>query len=639
MKEFVEIHNEKSKRIRLFYLLFAGMFLFLICGLGFRQLIKNDDYLAEEERQSQRRIVQPAPRGEIFDRDGRLLVGNRPIFSASIYLEALRQEFRKEYFKRVRIMRAAGLNVNRDKLRDEARAIVLQNYIDPINKILGRDEKVNTKELSRHFQQHLLLPLTVLKDLTVEDYARLTEQLPVESPIQVLVDNARYYPYGTLAAHVLGYVGWSKDVSQEGLSTKKLKTFTHVGKIGKKGLEYAFDKQLQGQCGEEIWLVDPVGFTCNNIDKKLPQKGAPIFTSIDIDIQRAAENTLGGRRGAVVAIEIKTGEVLAMASSPTFDLNQLTPFIPQKVYDDINERGAWINRATQGFYPPASPFKIITAIAALRSGLLKRDEFFDCGSGFLVGNRIFPEHENRVFGIVDLKKAIQVSSNVYFYPLALKMGPEVIGAEAKSFGLNEKTGIEIPFEGRRMIVPDPDWKMNTLGESWRGGDSANMCIGQGFLSCSPLQMACFAAALARKETRIQPTLIHDTKNTGKHPKSQPIGIADEDYEAIIEGMKICADAGSAKHAKVNGMSLAAKTGTAQAMLNGKYVVAPIFFGFAPVEDPQIALFVLIEGDDRSLWGGTTAGPIAHVVLSAYYEKYVKPKEESAEAIAISSNHI
>lgn len=624
MKKTIEIHRLTNPRLLHFFFICSILFFILLCGLAWRQLFKTEEYLEQEERQSLRRVLQPAPRGEIYDRNGTLLVGNVPIFTATIHLSELRSEFKKEYFKRAKAMRDAGLKVNRDRLIEEARIQVVQRHVDLLNKILGRNEKIDHHELTNHFRKRLLLPMVIVKDLKIEEYAQLIEQLPVKSPIQIIVDSARYYPYNSLAAHILGYIGNTEELSESPISGHHLTTFSYKGKTGKTGLELSFNDHLQGTSGGEIWLVDPQGFQYQNIEKQPPLKGNTLTTSIDVDIQQAAENALEGKYGAIVAIEIKSGEILAMASSPTYDQNELTPYIPTNVFNKITEQKAWINRATQGFYPPASPFKIITALCGLKHGIMTPSDVFTCGSGFRVGNRIFPEHENLALGAVDLRRAIQTSSNVYFYPIALQIGPEKIASEARTFGLHKPTGIELLFEGQRMVVPDPEWKMKIHHESWRGGDTANMAIGQGFLSTTPLQMACFAAAFARKETRIQPSLIHDPLHTGYHPESTPIDISDSDYQAIIDGMRLCAEKGTARHANVPGLSLAAKTGTGQTSLNqNKLVVAPMFLGFAPIEDPQIALVVLIEGTDRSTWGGTTAGPLANIVLSAYYNKYIK----------------
>lgn len=624
MRKPIEVHYFEHPRLFHFFWILGTVCSILLIGLSWRQLIKTEEYQEQEERQSLRRILQPAPRGEIYDRNGTLLVGNRPIFNAVIFLSELKNEFRKETIDLVRTMRETGLKVNIDRLKDQARMQVMQRHIDPINKILNREEKVDIKEVSKHFRKRLLLPMTLIKDLSIEEYAQLIEQLPVESPIQIIVDSARYYPYGSLAAHVLGYIGNREETTEDEVPGKHLRTFSYKGKIGKRGLELSFNEHLQGSSGGEIWVVDPAGFPMYTVDKKNPNKGNSLYTSLDLDIQLAAEKGLEGKRGAIIAVEIKSGEILAIASSPTYDLNELSPFIPTTVFNKINENKAWIDRATQGLYPPASAFKLITAICGLKHRIFDPEEFIACGSGFLVGNRIFPEHENVSLGLVDLKKAIQSSSNVYFYPLAIKMGPEKIAEEARNFGLDEPTGIEIPFEAKKMLVPDSLWKKNKFKETWRGGDSANMAIGQGYLSVTPLQMACFGASLARKETRIQPSILHDPSHTGNHPKSQPIAISDLEYENIINGMKLCVEQGSGRRAKVPGLSIAAKTGTGQTSLGGKKkVTVPSFLGFAPIEDPQIAIFILIEGDDCSLWGGSTSGPIAKTIFSTYYNKYLK----------------
>lgn len=627
MKRLVEFHNRKNTRLTLFYYIFGVLILILIGGLAWQQLIKQDDYLELEEKQSLRRIVKPAPRGEIYDREGRLLVGNRPIFSAAIYLNEIRSEFRKEYFSRVRRMRDAGLSVNRDQLNSEARLYVLNKYLEPINKILGKTYSVDSKELDRHFRQRLLLPMTVIKDISVEDYAKLTERLPVESPIQLLVDSARHYPYGSVASHTLGYVGSTGEPSQEGIPGKHLTTFSQKGKIGKNGVEKSFNSQLEGTSGGEIWVVDPRGYQYQNTLSVDPQKGQDLHLSIDLDLQIIAENSLGNHTGAVVVMDVESGEILALASKPDFDLNELTPFIPKAIYDRINQEGAWINRATQGLYPPASPFKLITAIAGMRNGVFGPEEIFYCDSGFLVGNRVFPEHNNIVFGDIDLKRALEISSNVFFYPIAIQIGPEKLAEEARRFGLGKATGIELPYETKSSVVPDPEWKKKNIHEAWWTGDTANMSIGQGYLLTTPLQMACVAASIARNETITKPTLLRSPTRTRTFHEASPIGLNKEQYDGIINGMRLCIESGSARRCKVEGLTIAAKTGTGQIRFKGVKGTVPWFLGFAPIENPKVAVAIVIEGKDPNvtLWGGTTTSPIAQAIFKNYYEKYLSNK--------------
>jgi len=619
-----EYHPNKNSRLFSFYYLASALICILILGLGYRQLIQNNDYEKLEEKQSLRRILQPAPRAEILDRHHKLLVGNRPVFTAVIYLTELRHECEKEYIDRVRTLRETGINVNRDELRSEAHLAVVQKYINPLNALLDRNEKINTKMLETYFRERRLLPMPIFKDLSIQEYAILTENLPINSPVQVLIETTRYYPNGSLAAHVLGYIGSSDDPTPPNTPGKHLKTFSFKSKIGKTGLEKSFNDRIAGIPGGEIWVVDPRGFQHQLIEKKMPKQSPPLVTSLDSDLQRVAEKCLDGKTGAIVALDVESGEVLALASSPTYDLNQLSPSIPSQVHESITQRGAWLNRATQGLYPPGSAFKIIAATAFLRNSIIQPDEIFECGPSYKVGNRFFHEHEKIAFGEVNLRKAVKHSSNVYFYHFGLKLGAEKLAEEAKFFNLHQPTGIDLPYETTRMVIPNTAWKKAKIKESWMGGDTANMVIGQGYSLVTPLQMACFAASFARNENKTIPTLVHDPSRNRSVHKAEPIGLSEEHYQLILDGMMQCADSGSARFSKVPGLTIAAKTGTAQRHLSGKEYTVPWFFGFAPAKNPKIALVIAIEGATDTLWGGTTTGPLAQTIFSTYKEKYLKP---------------
>jgi penicillin-binding protein 2 len=192
--------------------------------------------------------------------------------------------------------------------------------------------------------------------------------------------------------------------------------------------------------------------------------------------------------------------------------------------------------------------------------------------------------------------------------------------------MDRPLGLGKVFEGRRMLIPDPDWKMDRLGESWRTGDTVNMSIGQVYLLTNPIHMACFMASFARNETRTIPTFIYGSNPEGKHIGADPIGIPNEDYETLVRGMTKCASIGTAKLSRPPGLSIAAKTGTGQIFLKGVELTAPWFMGFAPANEPKIALVVMVEGETDDLWGSSTACPIAKKVLAAYQEKYLDPKE-------------
>ena len=652
----------RRKKLIFFYRFYPLLFFALVIGLFWRQVIQNNEYRLKERRQAMRKIVQPGPRGDILDRNGKLLVGNRPRFSAIVYLDRLRPDFRKEYFQRVRNIRriktdlhinqslkdvnvilgqpigtkvgknsttrlyaqsirvkfkedsVISVSTNSDQLEWNTRWDVIQSYLEKINKITGRNQTLAMKDLKVHFNHKLLLPLPLVEDLTLQEYARLIEEIPVESPIQIYTDTARYYPYSSAASHTLGYVSKEKEKKNENLKTFRIKR-----KEGKTGMEKQFDEILKGKSGGEVWLVDHRGFQYNQIEKEIPVQGRQINTSLDIDMQRVAEDAMGSKIGAVVALKVKTGEVLVLASKPNYDLNELTPFIPTRVFNRINDAGAWLNRATQGLYPPGSTFKMITAIAGLNEGKMLPETGINC-QGKLWDMKCWNLSGH---GIVNLQDSLSQSCNVYYYALGVNTKVEAISKTAKMFGLNDPTGIEIPNETGRMIVPDREWKESKKLGNWRQGDTANFSIGQGYIRVTPLQMACFTASFARKETLTKPTLLYQSKKEIQHPGTN-LNLQANHYQAIVEGMSQAVTSGTAKNSRIPGLTIAAKTGTAQVPVKGEKLTIAWYVGYAPIENPEIAVCVTIEGTDPNdrFNGGTTAAPIAKVVLEQYKERYM-----------------
>jgi penicillin-binding protein 2 len=368
------------------------------------------------------------------------------------------------------------------------------------------------------------------------------------------------------------------------------------------------------------------------VEKRMPVQGKNIHTSLDIDLQQAAEAAMKDsegkdRTGALVALDVKTGEVLALVSKPDYDLNTFVPRLTHEEARAIEESGGWLNRAIQGQYPPGSTFKIITSIAGLRSGAIDpATSRVICPGYFMVGNRRFPCHLHSGHGERDLRGAIRDSCNVFFYKYGLEIGPDLIAAEAKRFGYNHPTGIELPAEFAKPRVADPEWRRTSWKSAnlpdgiWRAGDTANTAIGQGDTLITPLQAACFAASFARGETETKPTILHDPKRPPQH--TAPIGLSPADYNAILEGMEQCYQIGTGRFSRVEGLRGAAKSGTAQ---KGRIDLAWLIC-FAPVENPQIAIAIVLEGavDDNNFGGGAFAGPVAHAVLQAWKDKRDNP---------------
>ena len=636
-----DVQRGDNPRLLFFFWIVFGATVVLLLGLAWRQLVASRKYEDIERRQTERRVIKPGPRGDIYDRKGNLLVGSRALYSAVVYLDDLRPEFRREYAQVIREERKRLREAyeakplaerpqrppvpNHNQLQWVARRAVIQSYVDQINRITGRDDSISESRIIRHFNEQLLLPLALVEDLEPDQYARLVEQVPVDSPIKIHTDTARYYPHGFAAAHTLGYVqSVTPDASE--FPDDGIKTFTFKKKVGKTGLERSFNKQLSGTTGSELWRVDPLGFQDTRLELVPPRKGKDLVTSLDLDLQLAAETALGDRKGAAIALDVESGEVLTMASHPSYDLNDLSPFIPQTTFDAINERGAWLNRASQLSYPPGSTFKLITAIAGMRAGTIREDTEHDCEGVYPVGNRIFRCHARYGHGIVDTARAIEVSCNVFFYAEGLKMGIDVLSAEAERFGLDEQTGIELPFETHRLVVPTKSWKREQIGAGWVPGDTANTAIGQGFLLVTPLQMATVIASIARGETRTKPTLQALTREeamTVDHG-GDLIGLNPWQRAALYEGMeRVVGRDGTGRLVQIDGLRIAGKTGTADFRAHGQEVNLAWFVGYAPADDPQIAVAVMVEGASAadSFHGGSTAGPVAKDIFLEFIRQY------------------
>ncbi len=627
----LESHKNYDPRILLFYGVIASLLLTLSIGLGYQQLTKVDEYSDRERQQNQRRVLFPGPRGNIYDRNGQLLVGNNHRFAVLLHLDELKAELRREYIRIQKNFIAAEGKKDQPsyaQLHQLSRVSLVQRYLDQVNRIIGRAEVVDAKQLERHFFSRLLLPYTLLDNLGPTEYARLIEHLPVTSPLEVFASNVRAYPFGSAAAHTLGYVRPDNDVDADGLPGEGLTTFKMTGTVGKDGLEKAFDQHLQGEAGGRIYRVDPSGYKISKpLEERKPTQGKHLTTSLDIDLQLAAEEAIGDRTGAAVALDVNTGEILVLASKPDYDLNQFSPRATQSIVDDMNQRGAWTNLALNGSFPPGSTFKIMTSIAGLRRGVLTPDQPIEhCNHYLRVGNALKPCYNGKeAHGDVLLREAIAESCDIYYYRLGLTLTPDVLATESRRMHFGRRTGIELPNEVGPINMPDTAWMKRERGERWTDGETTNISIGQGAILVSPLQMACFVASVARDDTYTQPTLVHQANRpTQRH---EPIGLTLEQRAAVLDGMIGCTTEGTAKVLQLaylrSPFPIAGKTGTAQ--IPGRKNVA-WFICFAPADKPEIAMAVALIGDTagEEYGGGREAAPVAGAVLKKYFEKKAQP---------------
>lgn len=607
-------YDPAVQRTAILFLFFLGVIVFLISGLFYRQIIQHTLFLQKEAYQNQRRMIIPAPRGHILDRNGKIVVQNKPIFNLQLFLDDIRQEVRQEYLSLIRQKK-----LKRTEATKLSRKNVLQKYLNLVQRITGRTCPIRERSIERHYRESLLLPLTVLSNLTPEEYSRLVDLLPTQSPLYISTDYYRYYPYHTAACHVLGYVSTNHEIHRE---PNDLRSFLASRKVGKTGIELSQNEALSGTDGEAIFSVDPSGFRAQLIQQTPPQKGADCYLSIDIDLQLAAEQAIGSRFGSAVVLDIPTGEVLAMANYPNYDANLLSPKISTEIYQQITDEEAWLNRALQGCYPPASTFKIISSIAFLRNKVASWDpsDITECIGKTKIGIRTFNCDHSTAHGSVSLATAIKKSCNVYYYTRSQQCGIKTLAEEARRFHLDQRTGIELPFETHRMTIPTAEWKEQHGYGKWFPGDTANTSIGQGYLLFSPLQMACFIASVAANRTLTIPHILHDPQH--QQSTLPTIGLPTKTYQKLIQTLQEVIDSGTGRLAKVKNISVAGKSGTAQVWEKGKRRNVAWFIGFAPVERPQVAIAVALQEKtaEDNFYGGKTAAPVAGKILDFYFNQ-------------------
>ena len=679
-------------RLRLygvFFFFFAG-FLYVIGGLVYRQLIQSNDLKEQSDTQSRRVVLRPPARGRIYDRNGFPLVDNRARWSVKADLASLQKEFRAEYLRLLAAEKVReAVSIDREKLMEDARVRVLQGWLNKVWFVIdetnrntkGRksvakltpvtapaERQINIDELRKHLRERRALPFTLVNDLafpgtgqalTADDgtksVARFIEQFPVEGPIRLDQDNVRTYPYGAMAAHVLGYVKDTDmlpdnvdDISE--VRVESMQKLRYTGKTGAAGVELSYNNILSGRSGWELWTKTSSGYNQTRLKFSEPEQGGNVMLSIDYRIQQATESALGKLKdpqgnilpAAAVMIDVHSGEILSLASQPSFDPNRLADRVSSKYYDEIEKAGGWLNRTTQGLYPPGSTFKVITATAGMRKKVVDWDDVLDCGAFFRVGNRDYPEHEPVGYGEVNLDKMLAVSCNVWNYQIGLRTGIEALAAESRRFGLDapllqtvsdmETAGqpmTELPYAASRgLVVPDRAYKLRIGAGAWNDGDTANLSIGQGYLLTTPLHMACVAASIARGETRTVPSIIHSKERTGRHVGAEPIGLNADQLDALRGGMLRCVEEGTARVARIPGLPYAGKTGTSEYFKKGEKAHLAWMIGYAPADNPVVAFAVLVEGQtDTNTWGGKTAGPVAKEMLETWWPIAVKANQD------------
>ena len=606
----LDVQKTSFGRIRFLQCGAGVLFCILAIGIIYRQYGQFYFYNKLGEKQCLRRILQPGIRGKIYDRNGHILATHRDSYCLYVDLNAFRKPF--------------GLFCKKNKdpaLQREQLWALVNDALLPYACQTGEDLlRISSKKLLQHYQQNILLPLKITQDLSQETYAHLLTLLPTGGAFQVGVEYVRHYPYGQSACHVLGYVTRTPDLNTEHLPGNDLRTFFLPREKGHTGIEEQYDTYLSGCNGGEIWRVTPSGRKQQKLLSVPSVNGQSLTLSLDIELQQICEEALGDdRKGSVSVIDLASGGVLAMVSTPGFNLNDLTPFVSPEVFEDINTREAWFNRAVQGLYPPGSTFKALSMSAFLRNGIVDAHTTYNCTGTYRISHRNIRCHKRGGHGLIDTVQAVQFSCNPFFIHYGLRLGVEKLHEEACRYHLDQPTGIDLPHETHRLLIPSPAWKQKKLHDGWAFGDTANMVIGQGYTLVTPFKMACFAAALAKNQTFFTPHFAETNTDDAPSVNSRlpQTALSPTHRDILRNGMRKVGER------YVSFVPTALKTGTAQVKVAGqnRYTHIGWMIGFTPADNPKIAFCVQIEqdGTDDDFWGGQVCAPVARKLLGHYFK--------------------
>lgn len=553
------------------------LFTILVGRLWQLQIIQGPYYLRLSEENRVRDLRLPAPRGIIYDRKGRPLVSNRAAFTVSVLPRELDDP--AKVFPRL----ANILNLPEAEIRDRlSRARV------------------------RPFE-----PVRLQRDLPKAIVARIEESRLDLPGVIIEVEPVRHYLYGSLAAHVLGQMGE--------ISPGELAAWTgyRMGDlVGKAGIERVYDRALRGRDGRVRVEVDARGRPVRELTGEPSSPGRSIVLTIDLDVQQAAEAALGSRTGAVVVMDPRNGEVLALASHPTFDPNAFAAGISARNWTRLTgDRGLpLLNRAVDSAYEPGSVFKIVTAAAALTRGTATRSSRINCPGFLRLGGRTF--RDLKAHGTVDFITGVAQSCNVFFWTLGLRTGNDALAQMARALGLGERTGIDLPSEAPGLI-PSSAWKQRVLGEPWYPGDTLNMAIGQGWVNTTPLQIARMVATVGSGGTMVRPHLVRGLLDPADRRMdrvavrpARHIYMPPEALRTLRDSLEAVVVRGTGRAVAIPGLRIAGKTGSAE---NPRGEPHAWFAAYAPADQPRIAVAVIVEHGRR---GGLVAAPIAKAVVQA-----------------------
>jgi len=581
----------------------VGLMALLLLGFWKLQIVNSDRYSQLAERNRVRSIPIIAPRGAMLDRFGRVIVDNYPSFSVLLLRDDPQQ------VERLLPQIAEGLDVTLDDIKQQMEAATSLP----------------------HFQPIVIKPEASAGDIAFIESHRA--DIPV---LEMLMVHRRRYPHGGFMAHSSGYVG---EVSSEQIEESGGR-YKPGDIVGKAGLERQYNDHLMGVDGMRRSVVNSVGREVGRLEQTDAVPGKPIRLTIDYDLQLVAEEALVGKKGAVVAIDPKTGDVLAMASQPSYDPNDFAIRISKDEWQQLNEdpERPLLDRAIQAQLAPGSVFKILMATAMLESKALPADYHVFCPGEAEFYGRVFHDWDKKGHGEVDVHKAIVHSCDVFFYNVGKQLGIDRISFYAGNLGLGHKTGVDLPGE-EPGIMPSEAWKERLFHQKWYPGETISVAIGQGAIAATPIQLAYVIGGIITGGRFHQPHLLL----TNEAAPEIDFPISDSTVETVTQGMYgvVNEQGGTGSGSKLPGIELCGKTGSAQVISNqglartGKQAALKDnawFVGFAPRQNPEIVVSVLVQGGEH---GASAAAPIAKNVVKAYYDKKqgkIAPQQLTTQAV-------
>lgn len=574
----------------------------LVGRLWYLQIVKGSFFRDRSENNRLRTIFLPSPRGLIYDRNGEPVVGNRPSFNVELVVEDTPD---------------------------------LKQTVTDVALLVGEDPEVLLERVSKQNKRRRFEPKILLRDVSRDVVGQISAQRHRLPGVIVSVAPARDYPFGDLAAHVVGYI---REISSEQLKSPTYSSYRAGDMVGQSGIEYSLERYLRGERGAQAVIVNAFG---NKIGEAFFQPeipGSNVYLTIDRQLQQVADNALAGRKGAVVVMNVKSGEILALSSAPRFNPAVFTSEIPKDVWADLTDSKSTklSNRAVQGAFPPGSVFKVFVGAAALSEGITDTQEKTFCPGFLQFGKRAFRCHKHSGHGTTNMFEALVQSCDVYFYTIGQRLGVDRIHYYAHDlFGFGEPVGLQ-GMEESVGLVPSTKWKetyfKNPSDKKWYPGETLPVAIGQGAVSTTPLQVARGLAAVVNGGKLLKPRVIKKVVATDgrilEENSSDPETIRVLDIEpTILNEMRkamvgVVEDKRGTGHRaalpKESKIIVGGKTGTAQVASResgGKLEDHAWFAGFGPAQDPQIVVVALVENGGH---GGVAAAPIARQIFMQYF---------------------